>query len=180
VLATTQRLEQGCRRVAHIRGPEISTAIGRLQGYRRALASYKLDPLPGHIVSLGRSGDHHGVEGGYEAARSLLATSPPPDGIFCFNDPSAMGAMRAILEGGLRIPEDLAVIGCGNVSYSDFLRVPLSSVDQGSETIGKRAAALALKLAGKKRGQPEPKHELVEPYLVARASSQRLSSTGQA
>jgi LacI family transcriptional regulator len=178
-LATTHLLEQGCRRIAHIRGPKISTAIGRLQGYRRALASHEMAPLPGHIVSLGQSGDHRGVESGYEAARSLLATSPRPDGIFCFNDPCAMGTMRAILEAELRIPEDLAVIGCGNLSYSDLLRVPLSSVDQGSETIGKRAAALALELAEKKRGQP-PKHELVEPHLVARASSQRLSSAGQA
>jgi len=44
--------------------------------------------------------------------------------------------MRAILEGRMRIPEDVAVVGCGNLSYSDFLRVPLSSVDQGSESTG--------------------------------------------
>jgi LacI family transcriptional regulator len=55
--------------------------------------------------------------------------------------------MRAILDAGLRVPEDIAVVGCGNVLYSDFLRVPLTSIDQGSHVIGKRAAASALYLA---------------------------------
>jgi DNA-binding LacI/PurR family transcriptional regulator len=55
--------------------------------------------------------------------------------------------MRAILDAGLRIPEDVAVVGCGNLSCSDFLRVPRSSVDQGSLTVGTLAEALALKLA---------------------------------
>ncbi len=81
--------------------------------------------------------------------------------------------MRAILDAGLRIPEDIAVVGCGNVSYSDFLRVPLSSVDQDSKTIGKRAAALALKLA-RTKSAVRPKTEFVLPHIVVRASSQRI------
>jgi LacI family transcriptional regulator len=81
--------------------------------------------------------------------------------------------MRAILDAGLQIPEDIAVVGCGNVSYSDFLRVPLSSVDQGCENIGKRAAEIALKVAGKKSGRSRPKTELIPPHLVVRASSRR-------
>ena len=173
-IATSHLIEQGCRRIAHIRGPEVSTAIGRLEGYRRVLASYNLTPLPGHIVSLGVSGDHRGEKGGYEAARKLLASEPRPDGVFCFNDPSALGAMRALLDLGLRIPEDVAVVGCGNLSYSDFLRVSLSSVDQGSESIGKSAADLALRLARKKEPL-RPKAELITPHMVVRASSQRFT-----
>ena len=171
-LATSHLIEQGCRRVAHIRGPEVSTGVGRLEGYRRALAVYNLTPLPGHIISLGTSGDDRGEKGGYEAAKRLLAVEPRPDGIFCFNDPSALGAMRAILEAGVRIPEDIAVVGCGNLSYSDFLRVPLSSVDQGSESIGKHTAELALKIA-RKKAPVRPKTELIPPRLVVRASSLR-------
>jgi len=170
-LATSHLIEQGCRRVAHIRGPEVSTAIGRLEGYKRVLASFNLAPLPGHIVSLGTSGDHRGEKGGYEAAGKLLAAKPRPDGIFCFNDPSALGAMRAILDAGLRIPEDVAVVGCGNLSYSDFLRVPLSSVDQGSENIGRCAAELALKIA-REKDPVIPTAELITPHIVVRASSQ--------
>ena len=173
VLATSHLVEQGCKRIAHIRGPEVSTAIGRLNGYKQVLSSHQMTPLPGHIVSIGTSGDHRGERGGYEAATKLLASKKPPDGIFCFNDPVALGTMRAILDAGLRIPQDVAVVGCGNLSYSDFLRVPLSSVDQGSKIIGKRAAALALALAHNK-APLRPKSELIPPHLVVRASSLRV------
>lgn len=179
MLATTHLIEQGCRRIAHIRGPEVSTAIGRLDGYQAALAAAHASPLPGHIVSLGTSGDHRGELGGYEAAQKLLAHPQRPDGIFCFNDPAALGAMRAILEAGLRIPEDVAVVGCGNLSYSDFLRVPLSSVDQGSKAIGKAAASLALRLTNTKIAR-RPKSDLITPHLVVRASSLRKPSTSPA
>lgn len=172
LLATRHLIEQGCRRVAHIRGPEVSTAVGRLEGYRQALNEAGMQAVPEHVVSLGSSGDHRGEPGGYEAARRLVAGKKRPDGIFCFNDPSALGAMRAIFEAGLRVPEEIAVVGCGNLSYSDFLRVPLSSVDQGSEEIGKRAAAMALQVASEKSAS-RPRRELIEPRLVIRASSLR-------
>lgn len=177
ILATSHLFEQGCKRIAHIRGPEVSTAIGRLEGYKRVLASHRMRPLPGHIVSIGASGDNRGERGGYEAAKKLLANKKRPDGIFCFNDPVALGTMRAILDAGLRIPEDVAVVGCGNLSYSDFLRVPLSSIDQGCNMIGKRAAALALILAHNKAPM-HPRSELILPHLVVRASSLRVPSGG--
>ncbi len=174
VLATTHLIEQGCRRIAHVRGPEISTAIGRLEGYRQALAAHQMAPLPGHVVSIGPSGDHVGDKAGYTATVKLLASKSRPDGIFCFNDPVALGTMRAILDAGLRVPEDIAVVGCGNLSYSDFLRVPLSSVDQNSKMIGKTAATVALKLAQGK-APARFKNALVAPHLVVRASSLRTS-----
>lgn len=172
-LATTHLLAQGSRRIAHIRGPETSTALGRLEGYRLALAEHKIVPRPAHMISIGASGDDRGDPGGYQAARQLLASRPRPDGIFCFNDPVALGAMRAILEAGLRIPEDIAVVGCGNLSYSDFLRVPLSSVDQNSDEIGRLAAELALELVS---GNPpqRPRVAQVAPKLIVRASSRRV------
>jgi LacI family transcriptional regulator len=132
-----------------------------------------MTPLPGHVISIGSSGDNKGERGGYEATIKLLANKIRPDGIFCFNDPVALGTMRGILDAGLRIPEDIAVVGCGNISYSDFLRVPLSSVDQDSKMIGSRAAALAIKLARNKTAV-RPKTELVLPHMVVRASSQRI------
>jgi len=172
VLATDHLIDQGCQRIAHIRGPETSTALGRLEGFRRALAAHRLTPLAKHIVSIGASGDDRGAPGGYEATKKLLKSSPRPDGIFCFNDPIALGAMRAIFDAGLRIPEDVAVVGCGNLLYSDFLRVPLTSVDQDSSAIGKIAAELALSLVSQKKPS-RPKTELVTPTLVVRASSLR-------
>jgi len=175
VLATTHLIEQGCVQIAHVRGPDISTAMGRMEGYRQALAAHQLAPLQGHIVSIGPSGDHVGEKAGYAATEKLLAYKNRPDGIFCFNDPVALGTMRAILDAGLRVPEDVAVVGCGNLSYSDFLRVPLSSVDQNSKKIGKIAATLGLKLA-QSRIPIRVKSELVAPRLVVRASSMRLGA----
>ncbi len=168
-MATGHLLAGGCKRVAHIRGPEVSTALGRLEGYRQALAARGLAPPPGCIVA-GASGDNRGDVSGYRAMRQLLALEPRPDGVFCYNDPTAMGALKAILEAGLRVPEDLAVIGCGNVLYAELLRVPLSSVDQDSASIGEHAAKLALSLVESK-SQPRPKTVLLEPRLVVRQSS---------
>jgi LacI family transcriptional regulator len=171
-LATEHLISQGCRRIAHIRGPETSTAIGRLQGFRDALAAHKRKAEPDYVVPIGASGDDRGEPGGYEAAMKLLRLKHIPDGVFCFNDPIALGAMRAILEAGLRIPDDVAVVGCGNVLYSDFLRVPLTSIDQDSAGIGKQAAELALELVSAHRPSPSRVH-LVTPQLVVRASTKR-------
>ena len=171
-IATQHMIEQGCQRIAHIRGPETSTAQGRVEGYRRALGAHNLSPLPEHLISIGTSGDDRGEPGGYEAAKRLLACDPRPDGIFCFNDPIALGAMRAILDAGLRIPEDIAVAGCGNISYSDFLRVPLTSVDQDSYAIGLRAAEMALSLVGSDE-IVRPQKVLTDVQLMVRASTQR-------
>lgn len=172
LLATNHLIDQGCERIAHIRGPETSTAAGRHEGYRRALVARQKEYDPQYVVSIGSSGDDRGEPGGYEATRKLLEMQPRPDGIFCHNDPAALGAMRAIVDAGLRIPEDIAVVGCGNLSYSDFLRVPLTSVDQNSAEIGKLAAELALNLVTAKIA-PRPRTELTSPTLIVRASTMR-------
>jgi LacI family transcriptional regulator len=173
-LATTHLIESGCHRIAHIRGPEVSTAIGRLEGYRRAMARHGLTPAEEYLIEL-HSGDDAGDVSGYEAMSKLLELRPAPDSVFCYNDPVAMGAMKAILEAGKRIPDDIAVIGCGNVHYAELLRVPLSSIDQASTTIGERAASLALSLVESKT-PAEPKTILLEPTLVVRASTLRAGA----
>jgi LacI family transcriptional regulator len=94
-----------------------------------------------------------------------------PDGVFGYNDPTAMGAMKAVLEAGLNVPNDVAIVGCGNVTYADFIRVPLTSVDQQSDQIGERAAKLALSVLG--HSPSRPKQVLLQPSLVERASTQR-------
>ena len=82
-----------------------------------------------------------------------------------------MGAMKAALEAGLRVPDDVAMVGCGNVAYADFMRVPLTSVDQQSKAIGESAARLALDLLEKPAVRV--KQILFQPKLVERASSRR-------
>jgi LacI family transcriptional regulator len=80
--------------------------------------------------------------------------------------------MKAILEAGLRIPRDIAVIGAGNVHYSDLLRVPLSTIDQSSSRMGQTAADL-LTEAMQAKEPVVPRRILFSPQLVVRASSRR-------
>ena len=170
--ATEHLIEQGCRRIAHIRGAETSTAAGRLEGYRQALKRHDL-PFRPDYVAMGKSADDAGDVSGNEAMQRLLAVEPRPDAVFCYNDPTAMGAMKAILNAGLRVPEDVAVVGCGNVNYSELLRVPLTSIDQQCPLIGEKAAELALKLIEAK-APVRPQEILLTPRLVVRASSKRI------
>jgi LacI family transcriptional regulator len=107
----------------------------------------------------------------------LLERDPRPDGVFCFNDPLAIGAMTTILEAGLRIPEDIALIGCGNHPNNAYLRVPLSSIDQNSQMIGQRAAELVVSLIESKQ-RPRARTIILEPALVVRASTQKKQGQG--
>jgi LacI family transcriptional regulator, galactose operon repressor len=170
-LATEHLISRGGRRIAHIRGPEISTAIGRFTGYRRALEQAALEASPDYVVTA-EKGDEAADASGFQAMARLLTVTPLPDAVFCFNDPSAAGAMSAILQAGLRIPEDIAIMGCGNTLYDPFLRVPLSSIDQSTMEIGRHAADLALFLVQAKT-PPEPRTVLLEPRVIARKSTDR-------
>jgi LacI family transcriptional regulator len=175
-LATTHLAEIGCRRIAHIGGPRVSTALGRADGFRLALRANRL-PSPAEYVVMREHGDDAGEASGYEAMKRLLDLKHKPDGVFCYNDPTAMGAMKAVLEASLRVPEDVAIVGCGNVAYADFLRIPLTSVDQQCDAIGDRTARVALGLL--EAGAPvKHKTVLLEPKLVVRASTMRHRHAG--
>jgi LacI family transcriptional regulator len=166
-LATGHLLEQGYQKVAHIKGPEVGTGIGRLRGYRKTLRARGL-PCDTTLVVPGRT-----EEGGYAAMKLLLSRQKRPDAVFCFNDPVATGAMGAILEAGLRIPEDIALAGAGNVHYSDLLRIPLTTVDQCSDQIGECAADLLIESMEAKK-PVAPRTILFKPRLIERKSSRRL------
>lgn len=170
-IAANHLIDVGCRRIAHLRGPENSPGKGRLKGFMEALRARNIDFQPEYI-STQRKVDVHSRESGAQLMKQMLALDPPPDGVFCHNDPMAVGAIHAILDAGLRVPEDIAVIGSGNLHYDDELRIPLSSIDQQTEQIGERAAKLALSLLESK-SQPRTKTVIVQPELVARASTAR-------
>ena len=163
-LATRHLIERGCRRIAHIAGPPLTPGVGRRKGYQEALAAAGI-AVPDSYVA-------HATDdaSGYLAARRLLALKPRPDAIFGYNDPTAAGAMKAILEAGIAIPEEVKVIGVGNVHYSDLLRVPLSTIDQSSSAIGQKAADMLIKSIGSKRKRPA-KTVLIDPILVPREST---------
>ena len=170
-LATDHLIDMGCRRIAHIRGQDNSTGVGRYEGYRRALRQRGL-PFSEDMVVRRSLVDTETTRQGEEAMRLLLERNLKPDGVFCFNDPLAIGAMNTILDAGLRIPEDIALIGCGNLPNNNCLRVGLSSIDQHSQMIGQRAAELVLSLIESKQ-PPRARTIILEPALTVRSSTQR-------
>jgi LacI family transcriptional regulator len=107
---------------------------------------------------------------GYRAMKALLAVKPRVDAVFAANDPSAIGAMKAIWEAGLRVPEDIAVVGAGDIALGDLLRVPLTTVGWSRDEQGKRAAELLLDRIG-----PTPSDQfhsvVIAPHLIIRRSS---------
>jgi LacI family transcriptional regulator len=173
-MATEHLLQNGCRRIAYVGGQHVSTAVERLEGYRGALASAGLSISSDYTLCQPHSDDSADVTG-YRATKQLLDLPMKPDGIFCNNDPIALGAMQAILHAGLKIPEDVAIIGAGNVPYAAALRVPLSTIDQDSISLGRQSAELALSLVQAK-STPPPKQIVIQPKLVVRQSSTRIGS----
>lgn len=168
-VATRHLIEVGCRNIAHIRGPENSTGKRRLAGYKRELLKAGLKIRDDYIVAEPKR-DLETKEIGVESMRRLLDIRPRPDGVFCFSDRVAMSAMNYALEQRIRIPDDMAFIGCGNLHYDDALRVPLSSIDLNSRRIGEEAARIALAILNSKTPVKVESVKL-QPELIVREST---------
>jgi LacI family transcriptional regulator len=169
-VAAEHLIAQGCKRIAHIRGPMTNVGNSRAEGCRDALRKHGLPTPEQYVVTCGEASDSDGETRGKRAMDEILALKPRPDGIFCFNDTVAVGAMVSAIDAGLRIPKDVAILGCGNFHYSSKLRVPLSSVDQKSKEIGERTAKMISALLEKP--STRPRTVVLEPELIVRASSQ--------
>jgi LacI family transcriptional regulator len=167
-MATGHLIEIGRRRIAHIGGKNTSPSFDRLRGYRNALAENKLQMPESYIIVRERM-EESGDIVGFQAMQELLKLKPRPDAVFCYNDLTAVGAIEATLQAGLRVPEDIAFIGCGNLRYANYLRVPLSSIDHGTTELGRIAGEFALELSAKPN--QNPKSVLIQSTLVAREST---------
>lgn len=167
-VATRHLIETGKRRVAHIGGQGTSPSVDRLAGYRAALSEAGIAVREEYVVTRARF-EEAGDSAGYQAMQELLAREPRPDAVFCYNDLSAIGAIQATLDAGLRIPEDVAFVGCGNLRYAEYLKVPLSSIDHSTQTMGEIAAKLAIELAT--TPGLAAKSVRLDPVLVVRGSS---------
>jgi LacI family transcriptional regulator len=167
--ATKHLIEQGCQRIAHIKGPkEPKNAFDRLSGYLDALRDHGIAPDPSLVLECVQVT----FEEGYEFAQRLLALPNRPDGLFAITDLVAIGAMMAIKDAGLSIPRDIALIGFSNWQMAKVVEPPLSSIHQPGYEMGQAAARILLSEIG--RPIPEKFQKVVlETALVARGSSLR-------
>lgn len=122
--ATEALLKAGHRRIAHLAGEHwIEAARARAQGYRQALTTWDVPVDPDLIVTGGWT-----VNGGRELTARLLELPNPPTAIFCFNDRMAIGAYDAVKTKGLRVPEDVSIVGFDDEDLASYAQPPLSTV----------------------------------------------------
>ncbi|HEX2922754.1 MAG TPA: LacI family DNA-binding transcriptional regulator [Chloroflexota bacterium] len=139
--ATSHLIACGYRRIAFIGGPAISsTANDRLAGYRQAMERYGLPIDPTLMVESDFS-----LEGGARGIVPLLQSPNRPEALFAANDQMAIGAMREARRFGLRIPEDLSVVGFNDVPMAAFADPPLTTIHLPLHRIGEIAAELLLR-----------------------------------
>lgn len=167
--AVEHLINQGCQRIVHFSGPRfISIYKNRFEGYKAALNKYKIPFNESYVFD-----NVITREKGAEAAVTILKMTARPDGIFSAGDYSALGAILKLKELGIKIPEEIAVVGYANEFYSEILEPPLSSIDQHSKEMGHSVAKLFLEEISNVHGTFTPKKIILSPDLYIRKSSLR-------
>jgi LacI family transcriptional regulator len=160
---TTRLIGAGRRRPAHLAGPSnLTFSALRAKGFSTALAKGGL--APGRIIETIAT-----EEGGYQAARILLASDERPDAIICATDRMALGAYRAIAEIGAQIGTDIAVTGHDNIAAAAFTDPPLTTMEPPIRTVGLSLAEKLIALIG--GADPADLQEVVPLHQLPRASS---------
>lgn len=163
--ATRYMLSRGLKKIALINGSlELPLYRHRYEGYRRALMESGIAEPSGMVV--------HGISGwddGYLAMKALLETGHRPDAVFATSDPKAMGIIRAIRDMGMRVPQDISVMGFDNLDFSAQIDPPLTTVAQPFYEMGVRACRRLIHLIEKGQGC-RAKVEVLPAQLVIRKS----------
>lgn len=168
--ATEHLILQGCKKIAHFSGPqELEIYKNRYKGYKSALEKHniKLDKnlvIPSKLMELD----------GIESAKKLLSQPIPIDGIFSSNDTAAISALQYLKEEGIKIPEDIAIVGFSNEPISSVIEPSLTTIDQPGFEMGKIAANLLLAQINDKPGTIVAETIILKPVLIKRNSSKRL------
>jgi len=166
-LAANHLIELGHRCIAHVSGPaDHSDAEERLIGYRQALDEAGIAFNPDLIVRGNRR-----LDGGERALRRLISLDSPPTAVFCYNDVTAIGLIRAARQAGLSVPEDLAVVGFDNIPLAAYFYPPLTTIDQPQHRMGRLAMQMALELMTADDSTTSFSDIVVKGKLIARESS---------
>ncbi len=164
-LATDFLIQLGHRRIAHISAPGISTGSLRRKGFLKALRTHKLGSNLELIVQA-----DYGIEEGRAAMKKLLHLDPRPTAVFAANDPQAIGAIYACRDAGLRVPEDISIIGAGNIEGVYHPNPFLTTIDWPRQELGGIAAQILLN-AIEKRQLNQPVVHVFPPKLLVRHST---------
>jgi DNA-binding LacI/PurR family transcriptional regulator len=164
-LAAEHLLALGHTRIGHISGPlRLRLARERLEGFRTTIEAHglALDAVAG--------GDGNWeCEDGYRAMQELLARQARSTALFCANDRMAIGAIRAAIEGGMRVPEDLSVVGLDDLEVAPYQNPPLTTVRQSFAELATRAVQLLLDILAER--EPVETQIVLAPTLVVRQST---------
>ncbi|HEY8240576.1 MAG TPA: substrate-binding domain-containing protein, partial [Kiritimatiellia bacterium] len=165
-IGTEHLLALGHRRIGVVTGSlNLASTFGRLEGYKAALADAGV-PYDEELVREGLF--EKGIETGVQAGERLLNMPKPPTAIFAFSDELAIGVMQAARSRGVRIPEDLAVVGYDNIEYSAHVNPPLTTIAQDPYAIGSTACRILTDMLNGKA--PEKRNVLIPVQLVVRQS----------
>ncbi len=164
-IAVEHLIKMGHKRIGIISGsPDSSAAVERLEGARKAFSEYGLNPAD-LLVS---EGDFL-KPSGYEIARKFLNLKDPPSAIFGVNDYMALGAYEAVLDSGLRVPDDIALIGFNNITFCAMKSIELSTIGQKKYEMGSIAVHILIdKIEG--RDGDQTRQITLEPELIVRRS----------
>ncbi|KGT87359.1 ribose operon transcriptional repressor RbsR [Enterobacter cancerogenus] len=163
-LATQHLIDRGYTRIACIAGPQDKTpARLRLEGFHKAMASSGLPVLPCYVVD----GDFE-FQGGFNAMNQLLTLELLPEAVFTSNDAMAVGVYHALFQAGLRVPQDIAVMGYDNIELARYLTPPLSTIHQPKDELGE----LAIDTLIHRMSDPDASQQtlVLTPELVERGS----------
>ena len=167
-LAVTHLLEIGCQKIAHLYGPQdIITARERMLGYEESVMHF-----PWYTPSLMVPG-YFSLDGGIAAVKELFAKHGDVDGIFCGNDLMAIGALKGLHQLGIRVPDEVALIGFDGISLTQITQPELSTVAQPIYEMGSLAARVLIEMITS--GEIETKLYELDVTLVGRESSRRSS-----
>ncbi|MFA6714157.1 MAG: GntR family transcriptional regulator [Victivallaceae bacterium] len=170
----------GHKRIAHLYGMEGSANDERLEGYRDALASAGIVYNPEYVkkidIEMRLSGNDRfepDRQGGYENMQSLLALEEPPTAVFAGNDYQAIGAMQAIRDAGLKVPDDISVAGFDDLKFSSLLETPLTTMRQPKKETGLKAFEILLDKARRKDHEKTIKVVLDTEIVIRKSCSER-------
>ncbi|MZD10362.1 substrate-binding domain-containing protein, partial [Streptomyces sp. SID5785] len=170
-LAARHLVDAGHRRIAYVSGPPaLNQVADRRRGVLRALAEAGVPASALHELPT----DRLDVAAGRDAGARLLGLSDRPTAVFCANDLLALGVLQALYAAGVRVPEDIAIVGYDDIEFAAAAAVPLTSVRQPAVTMGALAAGLLLEeiaAVDAPEGGHEHRRVVLQPELVVRGSS---------